>query len=551
MKKLKLHLPCNLARLIFAFCLTTAILSPAQTFTTLASFDGANGSDPRASLIQATDGNFYGTASAAGPNSYGTAFKTTAAGTITVLHGFGLTDGAAPQGALVQASDGNFYGVTTEGANCCGTIFRITPGGEFTTVYVFCSELNCADGEDPYDGLIQGTNGNFYGTTSGGGTNYDGTVFEITPAGKLRTLYNFCSQFTCADGDIPWAGLVQGSNGAFYGTTFSGGSDNDGTVFKITASGKLTTLHSFSRTDGAYPTTRVIQATNGDFYGTTQRYGANNGGTFFKISPSGQLTTLYNFCSEADCADGGSPWALVQATDGNFYGATYDGGTTNYGTLFEITPAGKLTTLYSFCPAPPSCAGETPYAGLLQATDGNFYGTTFDGGAANEGSVFRLSTGLGPFVETQPGVGKVGTKVVVLGTDLTGATSVRFNGTNAAFTVVSASEITAAVPSGATTGSLTVRTPSSGTLKSNLVFKVTPQIKSFAPTSGPSGTEVVITGVSLTQTTKVTIGGKVASFTVNSDTQVTATVPTGAKTGKITTTTPGGTATSATSFTVT
>jgi uncharacterized repeat protein (TIGR03803 family) len=187
----------------------------------------------------------------------------------------------------------------------------------------------------------------------------------------------------------------------------------------------------------------------------------------------------------------------------------------------------------------------------VQATNGNFYGTTSAGGANNDGTVFSLSVGLGPFVETLPTSGMVGTAVIILGNNLTGATSVTFNGTPAKFTVVSSStEIKTTVPSGATTGKVKVTT-ASGTLTSNQTFRVTPQIKSFSPSSGPVTTPVVITGVSLTQTTKVTFGGKAGAFTVNSDTQVTATVPAGAKTGRITITTPGGTATSATSFTVT
>lgn len=549
MRKLRLYLRFSQACLVFAFWAVTSVLLRAQTFTTVASFSGATGFAPRASLIQATDGNFYATTSVGGPSSYGTVFEITAAGTITVLHGFNLTDGAAPLVPLVQGRDGNFYGATFEGGNGYGTVFRVTPTGEFTTLHVFCSEPNCSDGENPWGALVQATNGNFYGTASGGGAYYSGTIFEITPSGRLTTIYDFCPQIGCSDGDEPQAGLIQGNSGAFYGTTFRGGAYDEGTVFRITPGGKLTVLHNFQLTEGAYPTTALMQATNGNFYGTTQRYAANNGGTFFEMTPSGKLTTLYNFCSKANCADGGSPWELIQATDGNFYGATNYGGKTGHGTLFEITPAGKLTTLYSFCPTSP-CTGDTPDAGLLQATDGNFYGTTFVGGTLNEGTVFRLSTGLAPFVETQPDSGKVGAEIIILGTNLTGTTKVSFNTTAATFTIVSPSEITATVPSGATTGSLTVTTPS-GTLKSNLVFKVIPQVKGFTPTSGPIGAQVVITGVSLKQTSKVMIGGKAASFTVNSDKEVTAIVPTGAKTGKITITTPGGTATSATTFTVT
>jgi uncharacterized repeat protein (TIGR03803 family) len=242
----------------------------------------------------------------------------------------------------------------------------------------------------------------------------------------------------------------------------------------------------------------------------------------------------------------------VQATNGNFYGTTTGGGGNVSGTVFEITAKGKLTTLYSFCSQLECADGAFPYAGLVQATDGNFYGTTGGPGGVNrDGTVFSLATGLGPFIETLPTLGKVGASVKILGNNLTGATSLTFNGTSATFTVVSSTEIIATVPSGATTGSLDVTTPST-TLTSNVDFRVTPTIASLLPTNGPVGTSVVITGQSFTRVTTITFGGvKARSFTVDSDTQITATVPSRAKTGKIGVTTPGGKTTSTGTFTVT
>ncbi len=294
----------------------------------------------------------------------------------------------------------------------------------------------------------------------------------------MTTLYSFCSQSSCADGANPSAALIQAIDGNFYGTTENGGASNDGTVFKITLKGRLTTLHSFDGTDGSGPA-GLIQATDGSLYGATV-YGAKGGGTIFKITPAGRLTTLYSFCSQANCTDGaGSAGALVQATDGNFYGTTVGGGATDNGTIFDVTPKGKLTTLQNFDGAD----GDFPNAALIQATDGSFYGTTEYGGVPYPcyaihgiprgcGTVFGLSVGLGPFVETQPSSGKVGAAVKILGTDLSGATSVKFNGTAAVFKVVSSSEITTTVPEGATTGKIDVKTPR-GTLKSNVVFRVT------------------------------------------------------------------------------
>ncbi len=275
-----------------------------------------------------------------------------------------------------------------------------------------------------------------------------------------------------------------------------------GTVFKITPSGKLTTLHSFDLADGYAPQAGLVQGTDGNFYGTTLEGGPTNAscmyqscGTVFKITPSGTLTTLYNFCSQSNCADGALPEAaLVQGTDGNFYGTTPYGGANNNcffvqpssdgcGTVFSITPSGVLTTLYNFCPQSGCADGYYPIAGLIQDTNGTFYGTTTLGGPANIscmnnsydscGTVFSLSVGLSPFVETLPASGKMGAAVKILGTNLTGATSATFNGTAATFTVVSASEITTTVPSGATTGTVQVVTPG-GTLSSNAPFKVVP-----------------------------------------------------------------------------
>ena len=208
----------------------------------------------------------------------------------------------------------------------------------------------------PYAGLVQATNGDFYATNAGGGANGGGTVFRITPSGTLTTLYSFCSQSGCTDGAGPYAGLVQATNGDFYGTTQLGGANSRGTVFKINPSGTLTTLYSFCSqggcTDGAYPYAGLIQATNGDFFGTTPAGGANGYGTVFKIAAGSTLTTLYSFCSQSGCTDGASPHAgLVQATNGDHYGTTTSGGANGpgTGTVFRITPSGTLTTLYSFC----------------------------------------------------------------------------------------------------------------------------------------------------------------------------------------------------------
>ena len=564
---------------VFVLCAVTAIASPAQvSFNSLFSFDGPDGADPFLMSFQGFDGNYYGTTNAGGAYSYGSVFSIAPDGVETPLYSFcsqtNCADGAQPQGGLVQATDGNFYGTTyAGGASNAGTIFQITTGATLTTLYSFCSQSNCPDGANPLAGLIQALDGNFYGTTSAGGTKGAGTVFELSLGGNgtwtETVLYSFCYQgFPCNDGINPYAGVVQGTDGNFYGTTSTGGLWGGGTVFQLIPGGTLNTLYSFCAqgdgncTDGDFPTAALVQsAIDGNFYGTTYDGGANGYGTVFQITPAGALTTLYSFCSQGGdgdaCSDGAFPSAgLIQATDSNFYGTTYNGGGTygDNGTAFEITSTGTLTTLYTFCSqGGSSCTdGSEPLGGLFQDTSGIFYGTTSIGGTYNSGTVLSIDTGLGPFVEPQPTAGKVEAKIFIRGNNLTGASKVTFNGTPAKFKVVSGTEITAAVPSKATTGKLQVTIPGGGTLKSNVVVRIMPQIKSFTPTSGPVGTPVTIRGVSLKQTTKVMFGGvKATKFTVNSDTEVTADVPMGAKTRKIGITTQGGTATSKEVFTVT
>lgn len=455
---------------------TTIALAQVAPLTTIHSFDNTDGYDPFGELIQATDGNLFGTTYLGGANGLGSIFRITPNGTFTPLYSFcaqsGCSDGEQPNAALLQASDGSLYGTTLSGGLGYGTIFKITPAGKFSVFHSF----DDTDGEGPYDSLIQASDGNLYGTTRGGGANGDGTVFKITLGGTLTTLHSF----DCTDGCGPIGALVQAANGNLYGTTFSGGAYGAGTIFRVNPNGTLTSLYSFCSqsgcVDGSTPQTALTQASDGNLYGTTTYGGANGeGGTIFKITARG-LKTVYSFCSRPGCADGESPsyGSLIQATDGSLYGATASGGSYGYGTVFKITLGGKLSTLYSFC-AQPSCTdGEGPITSLVQDTNGKFYGATATGGAFGYGTVFALSIGLGPFVETMPTSGKVGATVRILGTNLAGASSVTFNGTAAAFSVnKSGSLITTTVPTGATTGTVQVTTPLA-TLKSNVVFRVQP-----------------------------------------------------------------------------
>jgi len=465
-----------------ALCALLATCLSAQTFTTLYSFCSQagcpDGQFPYASLVQGIDGNLWGTTQQGGAHGSGTIYKITPDGQLTTLYNFcsqrKCWDGSYPYSGLTLANNGSLYGTTQIGGVGAGTVFLITASGGFTSLHKF----QVADGYSPTGGLVQANNGSLYGTTQQGGGYNEGEFFNITPGGALTPLYSFCSQSGCPE--YPDATLVQDANGDFWGTTYYGGAYGAGAVFQVTARGAPTTVYSFCAqagcVDGEYPAGGVIEAAAGDFYGTTQAGGAYGFGTVFKLTAQGNLTTLYSFCpTMSGCLDGSSPRAgLIQATDGNFYGSTTGGGIIEHGTIFRITASGALTTLYMFCAQSGCTDGSYPYAGLVQATDGRFYGTTTGyGTTGGPPTIYRLSVGLAPFIKTQPTSGKAESAVTILGTALAGATSVTFNGVAAEFTVVSDDEITTAVPMGAATGRVRVVTPK-GTLSSNTVFRVRP-----------------------------------------------------------------------------
>jgi len=408
----------NVCFVLVFYIFAAVMVSSAQTFTSVVSFDYTNGSALWNPLVQATNGNLYGTTNQGGANSTGdgTVFEyDPLTGDLTSLYSFcsetNCADGSRPNGGLVQATNGNLYGTTSYGgANCqgeeivgCGTVFEVTPSGTVNTIYSFCSKPNCGDGAYPMAGLVQASNGNLYGTTYKGGKADVGAVFEITPTGTLTTLYSFCSQTNCTDGEYPVTPLIQAANGVLYGTTAWGGTSDDGTAFKITQKGKLATLHSFDGTDGRLLEAGLVQATNKEFYGTAVYGGANDEGTVFEMTAAGKVTTLYSFCSQTNCTDGKTPQAgLVQGANGNLYGTTSQGGANNSGfycdsqgcgTIFEITSKGKFkfTSLYSFCSQANCADGVTPQAAMVPATNGSLYGPTSFGGAYNSGSLFSVT----------------------------------------------------------------------------------------------------------------------------------------------------------------
>jgi uncharacterized repeat protein (TIGR03803 family) len=318
--------------------------------------------------------------------------------TLTTLHSFNGTDGAYPSTQLtkshvVQHSNGNFYGTTPAGgAHTYGAVFQVTAAGAETTLYSFCSigGSACTDGSTPQGALALGSDGNLYGTTFLGGAHNDGTVFKVTTAGALTTLYSFSG----TDGANPIGALTLGKDGNLYGTAFAGGANNDGTVFKITCGGSLTTLHSFSGTDGVNPGGDLVQSnSNGSFFGTTYAGGNSKGaGTLFEITTGGALTTLYTFCSATNCNDGSAPNVpLSQDSFGDFYGTTSANGANAGGTLFVYTWWGGFHTIYHFCSATNCTDGAQPLGGPVLGSDFNIYGTTTSGGTNNAGSVYQFT----------------------------------------------------------------------------------------------------------------------------------------------------------------
>src|ERR1017187_1084658 len=371
--------------IVFVFCAATAIVSPAQTLTTVYNFcpqlNCPDGADPAASLIQASDGNFYGTTVMGGASSGGTIFKMTPAGAITTLHSFAGPEGYHPYAPLVQGHDGNFYGTANSGgAHDIGSVFKITPSGTFTALHFF----NYTYGEGGYPGpLVAGSDGYFYGVTSNGGGDNLGTVFQISADGStFNTLYYFASSV----GKHPSGALLQGRDGNFYGVSPLGGSNGYGTVFGITPSGAASVIYTFCPqgdcTAGGSPNGALLQTSDGNFYGGAGG-GTYDGGVIFKVTPGGALTTLHSF----NRTDGLNPnGTLVRGRDGSFYGTTVQGGAHGDGTAFQMTPGGALISLHSFA----GTDGVNPNGGLIQV-NGKLYGTTYPGGANNYGTVYSLT----------------------------------------------------------------------------------------------------------------------------------------------------------------
>lgn len=448
-----------------AVLLALAGSSAAQTVAGVYNFTGKDSSEYPKLLTpaQGRDGNLYGTTYGDFQTySDGTFFRLTPSGVENTRYEFDGTDGENPIGSLTLGTDGNFYGATTYGGDPgYGVLFKITPGGGITVLHNFA---NGADGAYPWP-PIEGVDGSFYGTTAG---QNESTVYKYTPStGTLETIFSFVSPDLYGENvDAP---LIQDARGNLYGTAFAGGAYDCGTIFGLSTSGAVVFTYSFPcGAGGQSPSAPLFQSADGTFWGTTEFGGSSTGqgyGTIFRMNQSGAVSVVHGFVGN----DGAYPrGGIIQATDGNLYGSTWIGGSNGYGSIFRITAAGNFASLYSFS----NGLGNQPSGALIQHTNGLLYGAAQLGGKYGFGSMYSLDMGLGPFAALVQYEGRAGGTAEILGQGLTGTTSVTFNGVAATkFSVVSDTYMTAVVPSGATTGPVVVSTPG-GTLTSNVSFRI-------------------------------------------------------------------------------
>jgi len=536
----------NFCSIFLLLTLVAIVPAHAQTYTDMFDFLDANGCCPSypGALAQGRDGLLYGTAQNGGKYGYGTVFVIDpSTGAVTILYNFDITDGQYPQAGLAMGPDGAFYGTTYLGGATppAGVLFRITSAGAFSVIHNFA---NVGDGGYPRQPPIPAPDGNLYGIT-GNDTNY--VIYRVTPPGTFTPIITPPA--------YSYGPMLLASDGKLYGVTNYGGTYNGGTVFQLTLgkTPKLKIIYSFGASAGTLginPNGGLMQASDGKLYGTTPNGGTSSGGVVFQVTTGGVYKVLHNFAAAPPASDGyGSVAGLVQGSDGFLYGVNPNGGAGGFGTLFKINTNGTtFQVLHNF----DVVTGAGPTSTPILHTNGKIYGMTTSGGAFHQGVIYSFDNTLKPFASLFViWSGKVGTSVGVLGQGSSNATGVKFGTGPGTFVAANDTYMTATVAAGATTGHVTVLEPG-GNLASPQTFKVVPTISGFAPSSGPVGTSVLITGTSLSQTTAVKFGAvKAPVFTINSDTQLTATVPSGANTGKIVVTTKGGTATSAATFTVT
>jgi uncharacterized repeat protein (TIGR03803 family) len=537
-----------------------AVPAQAQTPTVLHSFnDGIlDACAPRGNIVQGRDGNMYGGGGAcgAGGTGGGAIYKISPAGVESMFFNF-------PQGwtncggaGLTLGNDGNFYSVCEGGnpATGMGSIFRLTPAGVFTDLHDFTG----ANGDSlPIYPPIQASDGNFYGVT-GNEVGVCGNVYKMTPAGVYTNLHTFVFN----NSECHSSNLFQASDGNLYGTLANCAlTGSVGCVYKISTAGVFKEIHGFAFTTGQVPCTGLIQGRDGKLYGATQQGAANGNGNIYKLTTAGVATDFHDFtnATDASCVNNfGPPVSLLQVADGSFYGVNPAYGPIGNGSIYKLTSTGVFS---AFLFPNPAVDGQLPSSTLIQNTNGLLYGTAPGGGnpascpSGCQGTFFGVATGDLPFVSLEPTqkTGNVGAKVGVFGQGFTSASVVKFGGVAAkSVTLSGTTYLTAVVPAGAHTGAVTVTTGTT-TRTSPQTYRVKPKITNFTPPSGPAGTLVTINGTGLIQASAVNFGTvKATTFTVKSDSQVTANVPAGLPAGAVTIsiTSPGGTAISPTKFTV-
>jgi uncharacterized repeat protein (TIGR03803 family) len=534
-----------------------AVPAQAQTPTVLHTFTigSTDACKPEGNIVQGRDGNMYGGGAVCGGNGTGAVYKISPAGVESMFFSFPGTWLYCGGAGLTLGSDGNFYGACEAGnpATGLGSIFRLTPSGVFTDLHDFTG----ANGDSfPVYPPIQASDGNFYGVT-GNEVQVCGNVYRMTPAGVYTNLHAFSGS------DCHSSNLFQASDGNLYGTLANCAVvQGAGCVYRISTTGVFKEIHDFAFSTGQEPCTGLIQGKDGKLYGATNQGAVNGWGNIYKMTTAGVATDLHDFNNATDAAcvnNVGPPVNLLQVTDGNFYGVNPAYGPSGTGSIYKLTSA-KVFSAFLF-PAPP-VDGDLPSSTLIQNTNGLVYGTTPSGGfippncpQGCQGTFFSVATGDVPFVSLEPTekTGYVGASVGMFGQGFSSASVVKFGGVAATKVTLSGTTyLTAVVPAGAHTGAVTVTTGTT-TLTSPQTYKVKPKITSFSPSSGPAGTLVTINGTGLIQTSAVKFGTvKATTFTVVSDSKVTAVVPSGLAAGAVTisVTTPGGAANSPTKFTV-
>lgn len=416
--KLYVRISSFVVLLLAIVCANLSIQAADATLTLLAYFSATNGADPWAALVQGSDGNFYGTTYSGGPTTnvsdvgkhpgLGTVFKVTPDGVLTSLVAFYGTNGCHPRAELLQGRDGNFYGTTCWGGSETnvmpggeigyGTVFKMSPDGALVTLLSF----NGTNGASPTGGLVEGADGNLYGTTRFGGASFsdpraangygapgDGTIFRISTNGEFATIFSFTPD---TPGDQPMVSLTPGSDGFLYGIACYG-PFNCGEIFRTSLDGTFTPIAALDSTIGTAWLSALIESRDGRFYGVSQFSAAtNHSGVIYEVSANNSVHTTLSLTNSGGFSTG----SLLEGTDGNLYGTTSGSSDYPYGYIYQVTPQGDYSVIASF----PRAIGAGPWGGMIQARDGSLYGTALAGGpfatspvntADGYGTIFRLT----------------------------------------------------------------------------------------------------------------------------------------------------------------